>query len=190
MKPLMKKRKKRRLPAGWMGKGSLAWLAKQASTTDRVIEVGCWLGRSTLVLAKYCAGTVFAVDHWKGTPADMKQHQLYAGVLKERSPYAEFRANLKRYIGSKRVVPVRMGSVEAAAKLLDLYGPVFGFVFIDADHSYEGCRGDILAYRPLVKPGGVLAGHDYHWPGVKQAVDELIGPNVTLGPSSIWSTHV
>ena len=66
----------------------------------------------------------------------------------------------------------------------------FDFVFIDADHSYEAVRADILAYRPLVKRGGILAGHDYapKWEGVRQAVDELL-PKVSV-TTTIWSCTV
>lgn len=66
--------------------------------------------------------------------------------------------------------------------------------FIDGDHSYEGCKGDILAWLPNIKQNGIVAIHDYHkdelyenetdykdnaphpqdWPGVTQAVDELL----------------
>lgn len=54
-------------------------------------------------------------------------------------------------------------------------------VFIDGDHTYQGCRGDIEAWTPRIKPGGVLAIHDYEpvpiaWPGVYQAVNELLIP--------------
>lgn len=34
-------------------------------------------------------------------------------------------------------------------------------VFVDGDHSYEGCVGDIQAWLPHIKPGGVMALHDY-----------------------------
>jgi predicted O-methyltransferase YrrM len=66
-------------------------------------------------------------------------------------------------------------------------------VFVDADHSYEGCRADIEAWIPNLKAGGILAVHDYRkdeafaqpddgrkrphpmaWPGVDRAVDELL----------------
>lgn len=67
-------------------------------------------------------------------------------------------------------------------------------VFIDGDHSYEGCKGDIDAWVPNLKPGGYLLIHDYNktevianmkydpatmpryraWEGVNQAVDELM----------------
>jgi len=34
-------------------------------------------------------------------------------------------------------------------------------LFIDGDHSYEGCKNDILAWVPYLVPGGILAVHDY-----------------------------
>jgi predicted O-methyltransferase YrrM len=48
--------------------------------------------------------------------------------------------------------------------------------FIDGDHSREGVRGDIDAWLPRVKPGGLLAFHDYErdvWPEVAKAVEEM-----------------
>ena len=51
---------------------------------------------------------------------------------------------------------------------------------IDGDHAYERVLADIDVYLPLIRPGGVLAGHDYgdEYPGVAQAVDELLGRRV------------
>jgi hypothetical protein len=49
------------------------------------------------------------------------------------------------------------------------------FVYIDGNHDYEFVIDDISTYFPLLKEGGILAGHDYTdgWPGVIQAVDEF-----------------
>lgn len=54
-------------------------------------------------------------------------------------------------------------------------------VFIDGDHSYEGCSGDIKAWKPHIRYKGIMALHDYQkpadnkpHPGVDQAVDELL----------------
>lgn len=68
--------------------------------------------------------------------------------------------------------------------------PVYDFIFIDGDHSYEGCKQDILNCQKLLTPKGVILLDDYgvghisavnvdgngnpidgHF-GVKQAVDE------------------
>lgn len=34
------------------------------------------------------------------------------------------------------------------------------FLFIDADHSYEGVKADYVMYSPLVRKGGIIAFHD------------------------------
>lgn len=36
-----------------------------------------------------------------------------------------------------------------------------GFIFVDGDHTYEGIKQDILNYYPLLKPGGIIAFHDF-----------------------------
>ena len=36
-------------------------------------------------------------------------------------------------------------------------GPAVDFVFVDGDHSPEGCREDWEAWHPHVRPGGAIA---------------------------------
>lgn len=175
------------LPEGWMGKRSRKWLRREARRHKRIIEVGSWRGRSTKVLAANTKGCVWAVDHWLGTPHDPEQHQLYVADVTAGSVFHAFCANLEGEIAAGKVISVRMPSIDAAASLLRQYGAVFDMVFIDGDHSYEGAAGDIDAYRKLLKPGGLLCGHDYHWPGVGRAVDERFAGRVQLGPKSLWS---
>lgn len=52
-------------------------------------------------------------------------------------------------------------------------------LFIDANHSYEGCKGDIDKYAPHVKAGGSILFHDYDEtsPGVVEAVNEYAHDN-------------
>lgn len=70
------------------------------------------------------------------------------------------------------------------------------FVFIDADHSEAGMRADLAAWAPKIKPGGILAGHDYSaadWPGVVRAVDEFVklrGLTLTRPGRSIWELRI
>jgi len=59
----------------------------------------------------------------------------------------------------------------------EFYPQSIDFVFIDADHSYDGVQADINAWLPLVKKGGVLAGHDFEnerYPELKWAVLDLL----------------
>lgn len=64
-------------------------------------------------------------------------------------------------------------SWDAAAQYAD---SSLDFVYIDADHTYESARRDIVAWWPKVKYGGIIGGHDFtpEYPGVIQAVIEEI----------------
>jgi predicted O-methyltransferase YrrM len=81
-----------------------------------------------------------------------------------------------------RLVPIEGDSHKVADKV-----PNVDLVFIDADHSYRGCRGDIVAYSPKINPGGILAGHDIDYPGVNRAVNEMV-KNYDVGPNNVWFT--
>ena len=59
----------------------------------------------------------------------------------------------------------------------------FDMIYVDGDHSYEGCKRDLVVAYSKVKPNGYILGHDYElnmkkaqtaWEfGVRQAVDEF-----------------
>lgn len=169
---------------GWMSEPELRWLAEQATTHRAIAEIGCWKGRSTIALAAHTPGRVWAIDHWKG--------QLYnaaAGPSVETAArgaeaiYDEFLSNIEPW--RIRVLIWRLPSADAA-RLIASAGDRFDFVFIDGAHEEVGCAADIEAYRALLTPGGLLAGHDYSadFPGVVKAVDELVGPVERVG--DIW----
>jgi len=145
---------------GWCEEHDLRWLAEKASTHKNIVEVGCWKGRSTTCLADNTDGHVFAVDTWLGS----EEHNPPVIGL-----YEEFCKNMKSYIASLKVVPVRMASVDAARILS---GNTFDMVFIDASHDYENVKADILAWKPLCK--GLLCGHDAGHGPIMQATQELL----------------
>jgi hypothetical protein len=82
-------------------------------------------------------------------------------------------------------------SVQMARRIPD---GTLDLVFIDADHSEAAVRQDIAAWRGKLRPGGVLAGHDYgshRHTGVKLAVDEIFRDNaepVHLDADKVWWT--
>ena len=150
---------------GWMDPHDLEWLAAKATTHTRICEVGCWLGRSTRVLADNTAGRVFAVDHWLGS----EEHQ--ANDAKLEWVYPQFRRNLQDHIDSGKVWVVKFPSVEAAKILGHM---TFDMVFIDASHDFDSVSADILAWKPLVEKGGLFCGHDGGHPPIMQALKQLL----------------
>ncbi len=70
----------------------------------------------------------------------------------------------------------------------------FDFIYIDADHKYSAIKQDIHLWWPLLRAGGMIAGHDYLPAGrcgVVQAVDEFAAErglevSITREPWSTW----
>lgn len=88
------------------------------------------------------------------------------------------------FLFDKSAVYMKMRSVDAARFIVD---GSLDLVFIDADHSYESCKEDILVWLPKVRKGGVICGHDYGWdPGVAQAVDEIFTDVKITGNYTWW----
>jgi SAM-dependent methyltransferase len=173
---------------GWKTREELAWLAGQAARARFVLDVGCWRGQTTKVMASVCRGTVIAVDHL---------HGIYTGdtgrneILRESNQMAilrDFLGNLERELYELRVHGIFENGEEARDAVRQFAGRVkFDLVWLDGDHDYEDVRDDIQAYRPLMAERSVLAGHDYDptFPGVIRAVDEFC-PGFKRGPASIW----
>lgn len=151
---------------------------------SRVCEVGAWLGRSTAFLAVEAKpGTeIYVVDTWDGSPDEPEHMENIRGHGEPL--YQRFLTNMARGGVLGRLCPIRMESTRAAGLFPDGY---FDLVFIDAQHSYEAVKADVLTWRPKVKAGGILAGHDYGrgHPGVMAAVDELCPARRVRG--TVWS---
>lgn len=138
------------------------------------VEVGVKYGYFSDSLLTYGRSLriLFSVDRWD-----------LLGDLSRKKHYRAAVSRLSRHGERSRIL--RMSSVDAAAKILsDGAGPV-DFVYIDGDHSRRGVTKDIAAWWPLVRPGGVMAGHDYirhpRMPfGIVEAVDDFLVRNPTL----------
>lgn len=154
----------------------------------RVVEVGCWHGRSTAWIARFCGSRsveVVAVDHYQGSSD--QYDSAYRATLAREDVAGQFidRMNL---IGSN-VRLMREDSAAAATRFRDVS---IDLVFIDGSHNHASVSTDLRAWWPSVKFGGLLAGHDFdqEHPGVIAAVTEFaleIGRPLSLGPGSLWS---
>ena len=173
---------------GWMSPWELEWLCQMAATRTVIVEVGSWKGRSTKALAMSTPGVVYAIDHWKGSLGELDKDHQEAVSRGSDWLYGVFRQNLEDEINRMKVVPIRSESSAAAPLLTGMLGHAQAdMIFIDAEHSYEAACRDIALYRNFLRPGGLLAGHDYEpgGPGVIRAVNELV-PGFSQGPGSIW----
>jgi len=161
---------------------SLFSLAVSTRATN-VLEIGRFKGLSTLALASALkfidAGWEESSHHKQRPDIDYpafeapRQRRL---ISIDPVPTAEAtalieRAGLTNYVA---FVNYRSDAVKVQGEL-DL-------LFIDGDHSYEGCARDVMQYVPFVRPGGYFILHDYYgWfdkngvnnSPIKKVVDEI-----------------
>lgn len=119
-------------------------------------EVGVKQGYFGDQILTRCTGVTnyVGVDLWGHQPfyddganvADAEQEQFYADTKNV----------LEKHKGRWRLL--RQDSERAAASFPDGH---FDFVYLDARHDYRSVQDDIRAWAPKVRPGGILAGHDY-----------------------------
>lgn len=163
---------------GWMTPDELAWLAYSAHCHKSILEIGSWLGRSTMALAMATEGHVTCVDTWAGSHE--KAHQEFLAGKHEGWLAEKFLENTQSLTN---LTAIRDLSLQFANR--NLVRPTYDMIFLDASHDRESVAAEIRAFTPLLMPGGLLCGHDYNWPSVAEAVNELI-PNVQRGVGSIW----
>lgn len=156
----------------------IEWLCKLHRLRTGV-EVGLGDGRTMAhVLAKVPGAKMVGVDAWaEAAPSDEAGAESYAEWGQENQKRRAL-DRLARFGSRARVL--HMTSREAAKALS---GERFDFVFIDAAHTTRAVKADIKAWRPLIKPGGFLLGHDANWPSVAEAIKGL---EYDIAPDSVW----
>jgi predicted O-methyltransferase YrrM len=173
---------------GWMDDVELTYLAQQAASHMRIVEIGSWMGRSTRALADNTSGQVYAVDAFAAFRPDGSD--VDCGTIRHiwatsgDTPdwqYNKFVANMK----DTTVVVQRMLSLDAAKYFAD-GGQTFDMVFLDARHDYASVKEDIEAWYPRLVSGGLMCGHDADFVEVWQAVKENC-PRAQVEAGSIWA---
>jgi predicted O-methyltransferase YrrM len=158
-----------------------AALARLASGAGDVLEIGSAYGYSAIVMA-LAGAHVTAVD-----PHTWIQDSLQV-----------MEAGLAAYGVTDRVsiLDAYSAPVLQTFALAIAHVPVtpFGMVFIDGDHARDAVRSDVLGALKILRPGGVLACHDYGedccCPGVRRALDDLYpdGPDELTGSLFVVKT--
>jgi predicted O-methyltransferase YrrM len=150
----------------------------ELSGPGQIAEIGSWKGKSTvaLSLAVKRAGrgeTVYAIDHHHGVAEDVRVGTRTA----QGSTWSAFLNVIAKAGVSDIVRPLRMSSL-AGARWLKRQGVRLKFLLVDGAHDEESVTKDLVAFFPLVLPGGLLALDDAKpdggFPGVYAAYQTVI----------------
>ena len=122
---------------------------KHIDKNTRLLELGCNDCVSTRLFCHY-AGDVTGVD--RHTSDQVK-------IVKNEFPTFEFvNTSFEMYLSACNLK--------------------FDLVYIDGDHMYDSVVRDIRNSLKVVKPGGIISGHDYYTTvnsGVPKAVSDMLG---------------
>lgn len=150
----------------------LAELASQVQEPYQIVELGSYCCKSTIYMATANpVVSITAIDLWRTGTLDDTYN--YEDFLTKDYFYELAKLQTSLYGVDHQITMVESSTQEQAKHWKEQN---IGLLYVDADHSYEACKEDILNWMPFVRPGGVIAVHDYHeaFRGVIKAVDEVI----------------
>lgn len=137
----------------WSTRMRLPQVLNLMGLTGHGVEVGVQRGEFSAHIRRYWHGTkLYMIDPWApyygGTGENATGHlDNMAAARAAMSGFSKDSYELVRTTSVNATTVVTPTSLD--------------FVYLDADHSYEAVKEDIKAWWPKIKPGGILAGHDW-----------------------------
>ena len=149
------------------------------------IQIGSYKGQSAELFLKSGAfKTFYCIDPWQ-SGYDIWDCASYEENIREAEEEFD-----RRFKDNEIVKKIKMKSSDAA-KLFEQNS--IDFIYIDGNHLYKAVKEDLKNYFPIVKDGGIIAGHDYnttdwHLADVVRAVNEFfnIPPFQTYTDDKSW----
>ena len=155
---------------GWLTDNEGTTLQRLA-TGARVLEIGAYMGRSTCAMGK-TAESVTSVDHHKG--------DAHTGPV---DTFRDFLANLEACGVVDKVNPIVAAIDEVNWSFT---AGKFDLVFVDGAHDPVSVERDTRIAMLAVRPGGVIAWHDWNWETVRQGVWACGLTPFTLADNLVW----
>ena len=154
-------------------------------------EIGVWMGNTSQRFIEKGVKELHLVDAYSVEPyknnSEMPFQDYISKYSKVTGEFTEvgfknyydnvYKSVKERFARYSNVKLNRMTSSDWFAENKDLK---LDWIYIDGDHSYEGCLADLESSLPMIKKGGMILGDDYGWPnskyqkvGVTKAVNEF-----------------
>jgi hypothetical protein len=153
-------------------------LAKMVPKGGVIVDIGSLLGMSASLWCIHSeASRIVCIDLWK-----------YESWLES---FAKANGEISKEAFLRRVPDERVEAIQGSSPScvsgwwrdpIDLY-------WDDADHANPGFASNLRFWSRHVKPGGVVCGHDYHWPDISGEAGILAaewGTTVQRLGTSVW----
>jgi hypothetical protein len=149
------------------------------------LEIGVEKGSNLIALAKANKNSFFiGVDPYSEKSVNVKGEKVKNRTSTQyNDTYSVFTEKSSKIPNVKLIKEYSFNAVK------NFKDEELDFVFIDGAHDYSSVVNDIISWLPKVKPGGILAGHDYSLAffGVIRAVHDTLGEdNVSIRSDDTW----
>lgn len=131
------------------------------------VEIGVFMGHSSLKVLQNWDGTLYMVDVWAKQGNEYDDMGNYVNHV---NVYQSCTENIKGY--EDRGIMIRATSKVASEIFTD---NSLDFIHIDANHAYDFVKEDLKLWYPKLKSGGLFSGHDYL--GIDWYKDALFAEN-------------
>lgn len=144
--------------------------AKSVPEGGNILEIGCWIGRSTAAMGYGALGRgvrISCIDTFSGNDGLMGRSDDHESI---------FRGNMRRNQMEHQITILRGYSHQ----ILEHWDPQvkIDFAFIDGSHEYKDVKRDFELIYPHLRDGGFVAFHDVEpgWPGSWRVWREIAMP--------------
>lgn len=165
---------------GWGSNHGLFGIAIQKLRPLTIVELGTWKGASAVHMADLCKkeglnAQILCVDNWIGFPSFyLRPEQAHKEFKMKGGIPRLFWTFMKNVVeaGHQDMITPLVQQTYHAAQILRSRRVQADLIYVDGDHTYEGCKADLDQFEEIVAPNGVFLCDDYQWEGAKRAIDE------------------
>lgn len=176
---------------GWMEQDNIDCFEKLlGKETKCIVEIGAWMGLSTLHLAKKCPqAKIYSIDTWDMI---LNENEIFRNKVNNTKVGKEIPNSFDRWCVNcwdykERITPIRSHSIEGL-KYLNSIAIQPDIVYIDACHGYECVVDDIMTVNKLF-PNALIIGDDWQIEAVRKAAQDCskkIGKKIVRVGKKPW----
>ncbi|KNA09651.1 hypothetical protein SOVF_151610 [Spinacia oleracea] len=164
---------------GWGSNGAVFENLINKVRPKVIIEVGTFLGASATHMAGLTRQLgldtqILCLDDFRGWLGFRDRTEYVPIQNGDVLLMAQFLQNVVYYNATESILPIPFSTGSTLQKLCEM-GVMADLIEVDAGHDFHSAWSDINWAHKLLRPGGVMFGHDYHTKydnrGVRRAVD-------------------
>jgi len=174
----------------WYSGGQALYIGQLARKAPEgaIVEIGCWEGRSAIVLAQMIAPReLYCVDHWQGNTDENPDHES-GKIAAERDVFDTFALNMHYCTASNYTTIYRSWQEWIVEWPRCTDDSRIAFLHLDASHDRASVRDCLLAITPFLVDGAILCGDDAFDERVVAGVRDVF-PEAEIIGERLWKVE-